>query len=258
MKKLIVAILVFTASGLAHNSYTAGYSSAPGTLICASSCHGGTGGTLTVSGFPTSYIPGHTYTIVVKHIGGSLIVNYNATTRIGSSSTVAGTFAIVTNSALYGGSDGGVYCSPHSVDSSVFQWTAPAKGAGTVTLYAAGFQGTTSSGNGQSSHLSISSVEITTDVAAPGADHQTFSLSQNYPNPFNPGTKIRYELPVSMQVNLTVYDCAGREVSVLVNQRQEAGAFEVTFNGSNLASGVYVYRLRAGDYISSKKLMLLH
>lgn len=84
-----------------------------------------------------------------------------------------------------------------------------------------------------------------------------YVLSQNYPNPFNPGTNIRYELPKTSHVGLTVYDLLGREVSVLVNDRREAGVHEVKFDGSGLASGVYFYRLRAGDFVATKRLHLL-
>jgi photosystem II stability/assembly factor-like uncharacterized protein len=102
-----------------------------------------------------------------------------------------------------------------------------------------------------------------------------FSLSQNYPNPFNPSTTIRYELPRALQVKLSVYDILGREVSVLVNERREAGVHEVKFDGSSLASGVYFYRLsvsplarrdlvptdgrdgHAGDFTQAKRLLLL-
>ena len=84
-----------------------------------------------------------------------------------------------------------------------------------------------------------------------------FMLAQNYPNPFNPSTTIKYELPKASEVRLSVYDLLGREVSVLVNEKRDAGVHEVKFNGANLASGVYFYRLRAGDFVQSKRLVLL-
>jgi hypothetical protein len=84
-----------------------------------------------------------------------------------------------------------------------------------------------------------------------------FSLHQNYPNPFNPSTTIKFELPRTSHVNLSVYDILGREVAVLVNERKDAGVHEVKFDGSNLASGVYLYRLHAGDFVASKRLVLL-
>ena len=84
-----------------------------------------------------------------------------------------------------------------------------------------------------------------------------FSVDQNYPNPFNPSTTIKYELPEATLVNLRVYDILGREVSVLVNEKRDAGVHEVKFDGSNLASGVYFYRLQAGDFVQSKRLLIL-
>jgi photosystem II stability/assembly factor-like uncharacterized protein len=84
-----------------------------------------------------------------------------------------------------------------------------------------------------------------------------FALEQNYPNPFNPSTTIKYELAKSTEVKLSVYDMLGREVSVLVDVRKEAGVYEVKLDGSNLASGVYFYRLTAGSYVQTRKLLLL-
>ena len=86
---------------------------------------------------------------------------------------------------------------------------------------------------------------------------ERFSLEQNYPNPFNPSTNIKFELPRTSQVNLSVFDILGHEVSVLVNERRDEGVHEVTFDGFGLASGVYLYRLQAGDFISTKKMSVL-
>ena len=82
-------------------------------------------------------------------------------------------------------------------------------------------------------------------------------FGNNYPNPFNPSTTIRYELPKSSEVRLGVYDMLGREVAVLVNAMLDAGVHEATFDGSGLAGGAYVYRLRAGAFVQSKTLMIL-
>jgi Secretion system C-terminal sorting domain len=84
-----------------------------------------------------------------------------------------------------------------------------------------------------------------------------FNLSQNYPNPFNPTTAISYKIAVNTLVTLKVYDILGREIKTLVNERQTAGAHSVTFDASPIASGVYFYRLQAGSYIDTKKLLLL-
>jgi hypothetical protein len=85
----------------------------------------------------------------------------------------------------------------------------------------------------------------------------TLCLRQNYPNPFNPNTTIKYELPKSSKVRLSVYDLLGREVTVLLNERQDAGVHEVKFDGSNLASGVYLCKLQAGEFVQTRKLLLV-
>jgi len=84
-----------------------------------------------------------------------------------------------------------------------------------------------------------------------------FELEQNYPNPFNPSTTIKYELPKASEVRLSVYDKLGHELSTLVNERREAGVHEVKFDAAGLSSGVYFYRLQAGDFVQLKKLVLL-
>ncbi|MGA9294229.1 MAG: T9SS type A sorting domain-containing protein [Ignavibacteriaceae bacterium] len=84
-----------------------------------------------------------------------------------------------------------------------------------------------------------------------------FGLSQNYPNPFNPTTRIKYEISSKEHVMLKVYDILGREVTTLVNKEQLAGKYEVTFNALNLASGIYLYVLKAGSFYMAKKLVLL-
>jgi hypothetical protein len=86
---------------------------------------------------------------------------------------------------------------------------------------------------------------------------QSFVLYQNYPNPFNPSTLIEYAVPHSGSIHLAVYDLLGREVAVLVNEYQQAGTYRVTFDADRFASGVYVYRLTAGDYADVKRMVLL-
>jgi len=84
-----------------------------------------------------------------------------------------------------------------------------------------------------------------------------FSLSQNYPNPFNPSTKISYQIPINSFVSLKIYDAIGNELAVLVDQQKSAGEYEVEFDASKLGSGVYFYTLTAGDFIQSKKMILI-
>jgi len=84
-----------------------------------------------------------------------------------------------------------------------------------------------------------------------------YTMSQNYPNPFNPSTVIRYALPSSSHVTLTVFNALGQQVATLVNRNQEAGYHEVKFDGSTEGSGVYFYRIQAGSFVQTKKLLLL-
>ncbi len=90
-----------------------------------------------------------------------------------------------------------------------------------------------------------------------GATPEQFILAQNYPNPFNPTTVISYQLPVSSEVRLEVYDMLGRQVATLVNGQVAAGRHNVNFDASNLSSGVYLYRLQAGAQIITRKLTIL-
>jgi hypothetical protein len=84
-----------------------------------------------------------------------------------------------------------------------------------------------------------------------------FTLNQNYPNPFNPKTVVSFQLPVASDVRLVVCDLLGRELLMLLNDRLNPGIHMVTLDGSNLASGVYIYRMTAGQYVESKKMVLL-
>jgi hypothetical protein len=100
---------------------------------------------------------------------------------------------------------------------------------------------------------------VTTDVRQSGSmvTPDNFALQQNYPNPFNPTTIIKYQLPKSSYVTLKVFDLLGREISILVDGLKEAGFHEASLDGSQLTSGVYFYRLQAGSFIETRKLVLL-
>ena len=108
--------------------------------------------------------------------------------------------------------------------------------------------------NGNFEYFNLSS-EI--EVGIPDA----YRLSQNYPNPFNPATKIDYDLPYDGKVSIMLYDISGREVSVIVNEVKPAGYYTAVFNGADLASGMYFYRINAtgngSSFVSSKKLVLI-
>lgn len=86
---------------------------------------------------------------------------------------------------------------------------------------------------------------------------QTFTLYQNYPNPFNPTTNIEFRIAEFGFLSLKVFDVLGNEVAILVNEEKPAGSYEVKFDGNDLSSGIYIYQLRAGDFISTKKMILM-
>jgi hypothetical protein len=86
---------------------------------------------------------------------------------------------------------------------------------------------------------------------------QEYALSQNYPNPFNPSTTIQYQIPKSGMTSLKVYNILGQEVANLVDGVVTAGTHQVTFDASRLSSGIYFYTLHSGNYVATKKLMLL-
>ncbi|MBN8572021.1 MAG: T9SS type A sorting domain-containing protein [Ignavibacteria bacterium] len=84
-----------------------------------------------------------------------------------------------------------------------------------------------------------------------------FNLSQNYPNPFNPTTRINYELPITNYVSIKIYDINGKVVVNLVNENKQAGYYTLEFNGANLSSGMYFYRIEAGEFSAVKKMVLV-
>ncbi|MCF6269477.1 MAG: T9SS type A sorting domain-containing protein [Melioribacteraceae bacterium] len=110
----------------------------------------------------------------------------------------------------------------------------------------------------------LKSILTITEVENEEAIFYSFSLEQNYPNPFNPSTTIKYSIPSNQEnytqpgnVTLVVYDMLGREVATLVNKEQEAGNYEVNFDASQLSTGIYFYKLQSGNFIETKKMLLL-
>ena len=104
----------------------------------------------------------------------------------------------------------------------------------------------------------IGSSQVVTKVSQdPSLVPTAYALAQNYPNPFNPTTTISYQLPKSGTVTLKVYDILGRETAVLVDEQKPAGFYQATFDASKLSSGLYFYRLEAGSFVQTKKLLLV-
>jgi photosystem II stability/assembly factor-like uncharacterized protein len=112
-------------------------------------------------------------------------------------------------------------------------------------------------GNGTILHTTNGGVTFVEDERFQNVQPTDFSLSQNYPNPFNPSTTISWQSPVNSHQTLKVYDVLGNEVASLVNEFRNAGSYEVDFNASSLSSGIYFYKLQAGSFIQTKKMISL-
>jgi hypothetical protein len=139
-------------------------------------------------------------------------------------------------------------------NNKVWKWTLPTLfnttnfvQAGTITAAYPGFGGLSLNDN----NFPMGITTISNNI--PGS----YSLKQNYPNPFNPSTKIQYEIPHSGMVKLVVFDALGREVETLVNENQPAGVYEATFNASQYSSGMYFYRLTTGNFVETKKMLMV-
>lgn len=123
--------------------------------------------------------------------------------------------------------------------------------SGTLTLEAPVGNVTIGGNSGPSKMANIAKNESS------DANPNKFNLSHNYPNPFNPTTVIEYTLPEKVKVQLVIYDVLGRRVTTLIDQVQQSGTHIKTWDASNFASGVYIYRIHAGDFVQSKKMLLI-
>ncbi|HTY38876.1 MAG TPA: T9SS type A sorting domain-containing protein, partial [Bacteroidota bacterium] len=103
---------------------------------------------------------------------------------------------------------------------------------------------------------SFKTIRTTAVEQIDGAVPTDYVLSQNYPNPFNPSTTIQYALPVSGFVTLRVYDVLGKQVFELINQYQNAGSYRIKVNAQTLPSGMYLYELRSGSFVQTKRMVL--
>lgn len=173
---LCVLLTLGVGTALALPSYT-GYSGAPGRQSCANSCHGGSNGTVTVTGFPELYSPGTPYTITIARNGGNTIRNFNGSCRQGTGTSNAGTLSGGQGTSTYNtnGETNGIHLSNNGQASATFTWTAPAEGTGEVRLYIGAYQGTST--NGQSTVLSLISAEG--GPAVPELNWESLALSSD-------------------------------------------------------------------------------
>jgi len=165
----------------------------------------------------------------------------------------------------YGSGTSSDYCTIKYNSSGVQQWVARYNGPGyddanSIAVDGSGNVYVTggSSGSTYYDYCTIKYVQTPTGLQAIGNEiPKEFKLIQNYPNPFNPITKIRFDLPKNVNVKLTIYDMLGREVETIVNEQLNAGSYEVVFDASKYTSGVYYYRLNAGEFVETKKMILV-
>jgi len=111
--------------------------------------------------------------------------------------------------------------------------------------------------DGTTMRIGMATSFVTSVEEISGEILSSFSLEQNYPNPFNPTTTISWQSPLGIWQIVKIYDVLGREIAILVNEEKPAGTYEIKFNASNIPAGVYFYQLKAGDFIETKKMVLM-
>jgi len=162
--------------------------------------------------------------------------------------TVSGTTSKVGGELVDAG--GNVVAVINSTSSNPFTLTAPSSGTYTVN---AGFKNPSKKWGSTSAVINVTGI----DEELVGLTPETFALYNNYPNPFNPSTRIRFAISQTTFTMLKVYSILGKEVASLVNELKSPGIYEINFDGSNLSSGTYLYKLRAGNFVQTKKMILL-
>jgi hypothetical protein len=192
-----------------------------------------------------------TYTLSVSRSSGTFstggvdVAVSSGTLGIGSSTGIKLMNGDITHSAKFTGAT-----------TKTFTFTAPST-PGTVTMAITGAGGSSSPPNW---NHGISIAIIVTPISGISKIEETansYSLAQNFPNPFNPVTKINYSIPKSSNVIINIYDILGQKVESLVNEKQNAGIYSVDFDGSKLSSGIYYYKIEAGEFTSVRKMTLV-
>jgi hypothetical protein len=146
--------------------------------------------------------------------------------------------------SVMGGGGGNTSGGAFTLSSTIAQPIAGSSGNGINTVFS-GFW------------YSVQSSIVTSVERIEDAVPREFRLDQNYPNPFNPSTTIRFALPLSEYVTLTVYDLMGRKVATLIDDSFEPGEYAVVFDAAGIASGMYIYRIQAGAQVTTRRMILL-
>jgi hypothetical protein len=147
-------------------------------------------------------------------------------------------------------SGGTVVAVINSTSTNPFTLTAPSAGTYTVN---AGFKSPSKKWGTASAVINVTGI----DEELVGLRPETFALYSNYPNPFNPSTKIRYAIANTAFTTLKIYSLLGEEVESLINEEKSPGVYEVNFDATSLTSGTYLYKLQAGNFTETKKMILL-
>lgn len=262
------------------------YSSSPpdgrtgvdGGPTCIDGCHVGSslnsgGGTFNITtDIPTAgFTLGETYTVTVS-------INESGSSRQGFEANIldqngeqAGTITVTNSSATTTSTTSGITYIKHNVATSAsnaswtFDWVAPSSDVGTVTFYAAG-----NAANGDNAatgdHIytasTFTSADLTTSVSEYDPRPDRFELIGNYPNPFNPETTIRFQIPMTTNVTLKVYDMRGQLIKTLISGQLPGGSHNVKWDGTNergiiVATGVYIYRIQAGNFTDVRKMLFI-
>jgi hypothetical protein len=248
-----IVLLAATLSALPD--YT-GYSGAPGTSgTCAASCHGSTGGTIDVVGFPAAYTPSQSYVVSVVQRGGSSINNFNASVRIGTTTYTAGTISAWYLTATYssGTEPNGVHLSAEDQDSCTFNWTAPDTAVGDVKLYLAGHQGGYSGAN---SNITLTASQAT--GVNDGTGRPLGLVLTLEPTVATGRVGIRVFAPAGSNPSLQVIDRVGRLVArIAVSEPgQPIVWLPLDRNGRRLAAGTYIVALQGRGERLARKLVL--
>ena len=257
MNRLYLAAVVALVAtvAFAEPGYT-GYSGAPGSDgACAGSCHGSSGGTVEVVGFPAAYEPGRTYVISVFKQSGSSISNFNASVRTASGSHTTGTITAGYRSATYstGSEPNGVHLSSNDQDSCTFSWQAPDTGVGDVKLYVAGHQGNK---DGPNTEVVVTS-SLMTGVSEGAPRGLGFALAVE-PTVAADRVSIRLSAPERSHPSLRVVDRGGRLVARIgvPESGQPIVWRPLDREDRRLAAGTYLVVLQGNGERLVRKLVL--
>ncbi len=259
MKKVLPLVFVFIfASFFVASivySYSGGVASCtqkPGSSRNGCTCHQSSSNSAvitTVTG-PATLSPGQvgTYTFSVSRSSGTFstggidIAVSSGTLGIGTSTGIKILSGEVVQSTKFS-----------SATTKTFTLTAPST-PGSITIYCVGAGG---SNPPAWNHGANFTVNVVSGISHIEETVTSYSLSQNFPNPFNPTTTISFGIPKSGLVNISVYDISGKLVTELVNSELSAGKYNTAWDASSIASGVYYYKIQAGDFIEVKKMSLI-